>query len=262
MKKNPFYAALFFCFSFTPLKAETNSDPIAELNINPQQQENNALNQAIQDNVRNEKYLTGIAQLPFSALALSMDANKIEFVGVPPDNTKKEAILSDNVTRVGNEGAVYIANGLVRNNTLQILSLVGNQIGPDGIKAIAVALSNNNTLKHLVLANNMMGDEGAHALAELLKKNTTLETLVLAACGITDEGAEILASSLKTNRTLRVIVLAINPIQNKGMASLVEARTVRKTPLNVDLRNPLIKVGPNREAIIEAPKPKIPPLIP
>jgi Ran GTPase-activating protein (RanGAP) involved in mRNA processing and transport len=62
---------------------------------------------------------------------------------------------------LGIQGAVCLAALLVRNKTLESLSLNDNDFGSDGGEAIGVALAQNHTLKALRIAENDLKSEGA-----------------------------------------------------------------------------------------------------
>ena len=78
---------------------------------------------------------------------------------------------------LGIQGAVCIASLLIRNKTLESLSLNDNDFGPDGGECIGVALSQNNTLKVLKVSENELKDDGA---IPIIDSATHLETLSLA----------------------------------------------------------------------------------
>jgi hypothetical protein len=62
---------------------------------------------------------------------------------------------------LGIQGAVCIAALLVRNKTLESLSINDNDLGPNGGEAIGVALSQNSTLKTLKISENDLKSEGS-----------------------------------------------------------------------------------------------------
>jgi len=62
---------------------------------------------------------------------------------------------------LGIQGAVCIAALLIRNKSLESLSINDNDFGPDGGECIGVALSQNETLKVLKVAENELRSEGA-----------------------------------------------------------------------------------------------------
>ena len=78
---------------------------------------------------------------------------------------------------LGIQGAVCIAALLIRNKTLESLSINDNDFGPDGGECIGVALSQNETLKVLKVSENELKDDGA---IPIIDSATNLETLSLA----------------------------------------------------------------------------------
>lgn len=66
---------------------------------------------------------------------------------------------------------------MIRNKTLQSLSISDNDFGPDGGECIGVALSQNDTLKSLKVAENELRSEGAIPIINSANK---LESLSLA----------------------------------------------------------------------------------
>jgi Ran GTPase-activating protein (RanGAP) involved in mRNA processing and transport len=62
---------------------------------------------------------------------------------------------------LGIQGAVCISALLIKNQTLESLSINDNDLGPDGGECIGIALSQNDTLKVLKIAENDLKSEGA-----------------------------------------------------------------------------------------------------
>lgn len=62
---------------------------------------------------------------------------------------------------LGIQGAVCLAALLVRNKTLESLTINDNDFGSDGGEAIGVALAQNTTLKALKISENELKSEGA-----------------------------------------------------------------------------------------------------
>lgn len=75
---------------------------------------------------------------------------------------------------LGIQGAVCIAALLIRNKTIESLSLNDNDFGPDGGECIGVALSQNKDLKVLRIAENNLGSEGATPIVNSAGNLTTL----------------------------------------------------------------------------------------
>ena len=78
--------------------------------------------------------------------------------------------LSVEWNQLGSTGAIFIADALVRNESLLHLDLKNNGIGDDGASALAVALNTNETLKVLDLRWNQISDKGALAFETIVKE--------------------------------------------------------------------------------------------
>ena len=78
---------------------------------------------------------------------------------------------------IGDDGAVTVAAFIKVNDTVEQVSLHGNEIGPLGSKAIADALKHNKSLQALGLTYNPIGDEGADAFIDALSHNVCLTEL-------------------------------------------------------------------------------------
>jgi Ran GTPase-activating protein (RanGAP) involved in mRNA processing and transport len=83
-----------------------------------------------------------------------------------------------------------LAEGLVKNTTLEHLNIKGNVIGDSGMILLASALRNGcRNLKELDVSLNEIGPQGFQALCEVLPQ-TNIQTLV---CNKNFLGDEILA---------------------------------------------------------------------
>ena len=70
--------------------------------------------------------------------------------------------------------------------------LIKNKIGDDGAIALANALKGNTSLRHLFLSENNIRDNGAIALANAFEDNTSLEVLSISHNQFGDNGAQAL----------------------------------------------------------------------
>ena len=88
------------------------------------------------------------------------------------------------------EGTKCLAEGLLKNTTLESLNIKGNVIGDSGMILLASALRNGcRNLKELDVSLNEIGPQGFQALCEVLPQ-TNIQTLV---CNKNFLGDEILA---------------------------------------------------------------------
>ena len=95
------------------------------------------------------------------------------------------------------------------------------KIGDTGAVMLAEILKHNNTLKHIVIKNNNIGDKGAIALADSLKYNTTVRFIDLSYNKIGEKGIVALATAIKQNTTLEFICLDGVDITEKASLALV-----------------------------------------
>src|ERR1700735_5384758 len=70
---------------------------------------------------------------------------------------------------IGAEGALYLSDTLMINNTLQILYLGFNNIGDEAVQHLADVLKINTTLNSLYLNSNIIGAEGTQHFSDALK---------------------------------------------------------------------------------------------
>lgn len=62
---------------------------------------------------------------------------------------------------LGIQGSVCLSALLIKNKTLESLSVNDNDLGPDGGECVGIALSQNTTLRHLKISENDLKSEGA-----------------------------------------------------------------------------------------------------
>jgi len=117
----------------------------------------------------------------------------------------------------GDEGVIFLAEGLENNILLEDLDLSDNQFGDVGIEFLANALSGHPVLEYLNLSNNKIGNEGAIGISNKLGKNnnTFLKNLSLGGNQIEDEGAKALASAFNEYGRSFSLDLCNNKIKDK-----------------------------------------------
>lgn len=122
-------------------------------------------------------------------------------------------------SRLGDDGAIALADGLARNRSLDDLSLASNAIGPRGAAALAAAVAAHPALTSLDLgaassaraldeADNQLGNDGAIALAPALAADPPLGQLDLHDNQIRSHGAMALLRALDSNTHLIELGLA------------------------------------------------------
>jgi Ran GTPase-activating protein (RanGAP) involved in mRNA processing and transport len=142
---------------------------------------------------------------------------------------KNLSFLKLQANQINNESIGLICKYILYYNTpIKILLLQGNLIEEEGAISIADLLLKNKTLKNLNLAENPIGHKGMNKIFDALKSNETLRNLLATNTGINDYSAENIYNMLKNNNTLRFLGLMSNNITNKGMDYILSALVVNK----------------------------------
>jgi Ran GTPase-activating protein (RanGAP) involved in mRNA processing and transport len=76
--------------------------------------------------------------------------------------------------KLGDSGAITVAEIIEKNHTLLGLNLEHCEIGDEGAARLAKALETNASILEVSLAGNEIGEEGAQRLMEVLKRNQTI----------------------------------------------------------------------------------------
>lgn len=154
-------------------------------------------------------------------------------------NARTIVSLSVNFCGLGDRGAMTMAAGVWRNESLQQLSLRDNDIGPQGATSLAVALASNTALQALDLSANAVGDEGATKIAQALiaGRHAHVNNLELASNAIGDAGAARLGATLRANTVLTHLNLTGNPLADQGARHIAEALRVNSALVTLDLSN-------------------------
>jgi Ran GTPase-activating protein (RanGAP) involved in mRNA processing and transport len=127
--------------------------------------------------------------------------------------------LSENP--IGPRGGQLIGDALASNSRLRQLNVNHCDLFQDGCNAIFQALQHsNNTLEVLSLNGNNFGDTGCEALASMLRNNNKLRVLDIQENSICYDGICVLSRALARNRTLTFLGLQWNDISNDGAAKL------------------------------------------
>jgi Ran GTPase-activating protein (RanGAP) involved in mRNA processing and transport len=127
-------------------------------------------------------------------------------------------VLSLTNCNITHEGAEKLANGLRRNSTLTRLDLKRNLIGDRGLRAIVTAIHDppHPSLVSLNVGSNGISDYGLSTLTSF----ALLEELHLANNNITDRGALECAKACLENHRLRWLSLQGNQLSPKGIQAL------------------------------------------
>jgi Ran GTPase-activating protein (RanGAP) involved in mRNA processing and transport len=123
-------------------------------------------------------------------------------------------------TPMKNVGAGALAQSILSNTSIRILSLVSCNITPEGAKMLSNALRRNSHIQILSLQGNDLGDAGAREVwsAVLDKAVPSVLSLNLSACNITDGGMFLPAIT-----KLESLFLADNAITDAGALDLAKA---------------------------------------
>lgn len=160
-------------------------------------------------------------------LALScnrLDDNGALWIGdmILHNDTLKRLHLDRNLLTATTAG--YLGLALTQNTTLKSLDLSRNRIKSAGVWALGVALRRNKALNMIDLSNNSMGPETApQALCELFKKDGAITEIILSGNRIGDAGVEQIAHSIRENKILKKMELDSVGMTSSGFKVLCEA---------------------------------------
>lgn len=154
--------------------------------------------------------------------------------------TVKLELLSLKGSRVGDQGALELAQMLKVNSVLTHLNLRHCQIHDEGLKALSGALMDNRHLLHLDLSQNNVHASGAQELARALRTNQVLQVLKMEGWRdvlLGDEGQALqtLGGALGMNKGLKEISLAGTFLTDKGALALAPALSVHPQLTSLDL---------------------------
>ena len=99
---------------------------------------------------------------------------------------------------------------MIRNKTIESLSINDNDFGPDGGECIGVALSQNDTLKVLKVSENELKDDGA---IPIIDSAHNLETLSLAKNFLTHSVGKHIQKLLKKSKSIKKLQIEFNELQ-------------------------------------------------
>lgn len=119
---------------------------------------------------------------------------------------------------IGNDGARLVADAMVGNQSLTILSCQACGLTSQGAHYISRALFQNQCIRRLDLSENPIGNDGASALFEILQDISSLNILMLRSTGIGDEAI----SSLSSFGHLLTLNLSDNEVTDVGARALSE----------------------------------------
>ena len=134
--------------------------------------------------------------------------------------------------RIGNRGAIRMADAMADNTQVRQLWLRGCNIGSDGARALASCLEQNMSIVDIFLANNAIGDVGLFAISDSLAlHNSTLVSLELDNNDIGEDGLEAFVHALETNASMLVASFENNPRLTNSAQMLDELQAKLKAKL-------------------------------
>jgi len=169
----------------------------------------------------------------YGAQALRSIFEKLTERGLP--TTFEEIDLSDNL--IGDEGALYLKQGLSESATLKRLIAPRSGIRSEGFASIGGLIATTPNLEMLVLSSNLADAAGvAGEFSSGLSKNKSLRSLVLAACRLGNEGVQTLCEGpLKTHPKLEHVCFTYNRLEDSVCSSIVKMLAVNQTLRFLDL---------------------------
>ncbi|KAL9188584.1 hypothetical protein ACHAXT_006962 [Thalassiosira profunda] len=125
--------------------------------------------------------------------------------------------------RIGDKGAVRLAEALADNTMVRQLWLRGCNVGDEGAKALASCLEQNMAVVDLFLGNNSVGDEGLTAISDALAlSNLTLVSLELDDNNVGEAGIDAFLRALEKNSSLLVASFENNPFSGTTKMQKIE----------------------------------------
>ena len=149
--------------------------------------------------------------------------------------------------RIGDSGAIRLADALSDNTHVRQLWLRGCNVGDDGAKALASCLEQNMSIVDLYLANNAIGDDGLIAISDALaSNNSTLVSFELDDNDVGVIGLRAFIRAIETNTSVLTASFEDNPkLSNDSSSPLMVSDLLAKLKEKLD--------GMNRAAFVVDP---------
>lgn len=181
--------------------------------------------------------------LRIARLKLNDNENMVRTFTNALKNTKNLTSIGFLQTKLGDNGAVILAEAFRKKTGLQEFSTFRDNIGHIGMTALANAFKTNSNLLSFETDCNHMGPEGAIALASALRHNSTLQKLYIKKDSIGPVGISALSDALQVNKTLQVFKIYWSNVGDAGAVALANALK-RDCPL-IELGLEHENVGPD-----------------
>lgn len=122
---------------------------------------------------------------------------------------------------LGEEGAFFLSQGLIKNKRLKTLLLAGNELGDIGLGYFADYLEYNSfVIEHLDFSNNTITDEGAETFARNLGQNKHLLTINFQRNQIGKDGGMALREAVGQHQSLTRLFLEANAVQVRDIEEI------------------------------------------
>jgi Ran GTPase-activating protein (RanGAP) involved in mRNA processing and transport len=128
---------------------------------------------------------------------------------------------------IGDQGAYWIAQGIVHNPAITEVDLSSNEIRELGATYLANSLTRSN-LTTLILNANEVGAKGAVAIARALQVSHQMSVVGLCGNDIGDDGAVYLCEVAKTHPGLKALLLEDNYLGERGIVAVAEAHRANR----------------------------------
>ena len=135
-------------------------------------------------------------------------------------NNKGMKTLNLNECHLGEDGAIFIAQGLYKNTTLETLNLADNGIGDEGIDTFAQGMKSEGRvsgygLKHLDISSNFITDKSGVNLAEALAYVPNMISLTMKCNTMTELSGAAFLETIKFHLKLGKVDLSKNLVPFK-----------------------------------------------
>lgn len=157
------------------------------------------------------------------------------------ENAKKEAEEQEESKRLEGRMLIFLRKAREQ-QTPKDYSLSGLELGAPRTSILSKIVAFNSTLTCLHLARKKIQDKEGQEIARMLLTNKTLRKLELEGNCLGMQTARVFALALRVNKTLRFLDLESNNLtheseENSGVEEMIDALTVNKTLLSLNLAN-------------------------
>ncbi|CAF1551336.1 unnamed protein product [Didymodactylos carnosus] len=147
-------------------------------------------------------------------------------------------VLDISKNKIGDAGALALAELLNILNSLMEVNMIGNEITSKAGSEIGKILKTNRTLINIDLTYNKIDDDGILIFADLLKITIILKIFNLSRNCFTDKSAIALIAALKENNSIIYLDISINDITDDVvLVQNIERKMSIKKEQNVEEEN-------------------------